>query len=391
MTGVVLAFVWCGAVFMALMASAVFERRARVFPRPDRHELIPPREFWGGDPRIAPVSSLLVRGLADFARMARSESRVEDHRPGLKALGQFGSALSLATGLAMIPFAGTWGGGAGGDALVPLDLSQGLVAFGLLFLITGFCRVALALSERSTWSRIAGARQASRSMAGLALLTLVLAPIAVDSGSLRLHEIVVDQQRPLAVVDWLLALIDADFAQELRGWPWPAWNLFSQPLTALLFIPAISLLLGSPRADDPATGSVAIAGLGLDADPVDLYWMKLETRLATVLGAALFVTLFLGAGSIPFVDSSALVPLLSPFVGEGLPTILLAAVHAGAFLMKWLLILGIAARMKRVAASARDDRALRLATRRLLPLAWANLLLVTAVALWFDAQQGGLG
>jgi hypothetical protein len=196
MTGVVLAFVWCGAVFMALMASAVFERRARVFPRPDRHELIPPREFWGGDPRIAPVSSLLVRGLADFARMARSESRVEDHRPGLKALGQFGSALSLATGLAMIPFAGTWGGGAGGDALVPLDLSQGLVAFGLLFLITGFCRVALALSERSTWSRIAGARQASRSMAGLALLTLVLAPIAVDSGSLRLHEIVVDQQRP---------------------------------------------------------------------------------------------------------------------------------------------------------------------------------------------------
>jgi NADH:ubiquinone oxidoreductase subunit H len=119
--------------------------------------------------------------------------------------------------------------------------------------------------------------------------------------------------------------------------------------------------------------------------------MKLETRLATVLGAALFVTLFLGAGSIPFVDSSALVPLLSPFVGEGLPTILLAAVHVGAFLMKWLLILGIAARMKRVAASARDDRALRLATRRLLPLAWANLLLVTAVALWFDAQQGGLG
>jgi NADH:ubiquinone oxidoreductase subunit H len=391
MSGALLALIWCAAVSTALAASAVFERRARVMARPDRLELIPPREVWGGARRNPPAYSLVARGLADFARMVRTESRIVDHRPGLKMLGRMGSVLCLATGLAMIPFAGTWGGGADDEALVPLDLDHGLAALGLLFVLTGLSRVALALSERSPWSRIAGARQASRAIAALALLILVLAPLAVDAGSLRLHEIVVDQQRPVAVLDWLLAGIESNFIQELRAWPWPAWNLFTQPLTALLFIPALSLLLASPRADDPATGSIALAGLGLDADPVDLYWMKLDTRLSTVLGAALFVTLFLGAGSIPFTNSSALIALLSPFVGDALPTILLAAAHVGTFLAKWLLVLGLAARMKRVAASARDDRALRLATRRLLPLAWANLLLVTGATLWFDTQSGGLG
>ena len=227
-------------------------------------------------------------------------------------------------------------------------------------------------------------------IAALALFTLVLTPIAVDSGSLRLHEIVLDQQRPLVVVDWLLAKIGHGSFEFLQSWRWPAWNLFTQPITALLFVPTMSLLLASPRVDDPATGSIGITGTGLDADPIDLYWMKLDTRLSSVLSAALFVTLFLGAGSIPGFDHEAIGALLAAFVGEFVGMLLLALIHLASFLVKWLLVLGIAVRMKRIAAAARDDRALRLATRRLLPLAWANLLLVTAIVLWLDGNARGL-
>lgn len=388
---ILLAVVWFLAVCFALSACAVFERRARVFIHPRRKELNPPRQFWGGDILRPPAASVLARALADFSRLVRSDTVVPERRVGLALLGRAGIGLTLATGLAMIPFAGTWGGGLGDEALVPLDLEHGLAALGLLFVLTALSRVTLALSEPSPWSRLGGARQASRSIAALALLTLVLMPIAVASGSLRLHEIVLDQQRPLVAIHWLLSQVDSPFLTQLQGWSWPAWNLFTQPITALLFIPTLSLLLASSRIDEPATGSIGVAGLGLDADPVDLYWIKLDTRLSSVLGAALFVTLFLGAGSIPFFDSSVLVPLLVPYVGEAVPTFLVTLLHFGTFLVKWLLVLAIAARMKRITASARDDRSLRLATRRLLPLAWANLLLVTSVTLWLDGFVGGSG
>jgi len=61
----------------------------------------------------------------------------------------------------------------------------------------------------------------------------------------------------------------------------------------------------------------------------------------------------------------------------------------GSFVMKMLVVLAFSARLARIMASARDDRALRLATRRLMPLAWANLLLVAALSLWFERLAAG--
>jgi len=272
-----------------------------------------------------------------------------------------------------------------------LDLHQGLAAIGFLLLLTSFSRIAVGLSERNTWARIGSARQASRSIAALALLTLVLAPLAIGSGSFRLHDIVLGQQLPIAPVAWLFEASDSALFEALRAWPIPAWNVLTQPLTAMLFVPSMVLLLGSPQIDDPGTGATFVAGLGLDADPIDGYWSRLDARLSLVLIAALFVTLFLGAGSIPFFDATRFVSRLVPFVGETLPMLLVAGIHIGAFLAKVVLIFAAASRIRRVAAVTRVDRALRLVTRRLLPLAWANLLLVAATTLWLAGLSGGPG
>jgi len=391
MTALVLTVVWLGVVSMALVACAVLERRARLVPRPDRPELLPPRRFWGGAPETPPAGALSARALAGFARIVRSQSVISDHRPGLRLLGRLGACVSLAVGLALVPFAGTWGGGAMDAPLLLLDLHHGLAAIGFLLLMTGFSRIAVGLSERNAWSRLGSARQASRSIASLSLVTLVLAPLAIGSGSLRLHDIVLDQQLSIAPIAWLLESLGSELAESLRAWPIPAWNVFTQPLTAILFVPAMGLLLGSPQISDPTSGATQTAGLGIDADPIDAYWSKLDARLSLVLVSALFVTLFLGAGSLPFFDPARLVERLTPFVGETLPTLLTTGLYTGIFLAKCLLVLITAARMKRIAAVARLDREIQFATRRLIPLAWANLLLVAASTLWFADVLGSAG
>ena len=388
----VMALVWLVGVSMALTACGVFERRARVVPRLDRPELAPPRARWGSGLEAPPVRAISARALAGWARLIRSRNVVSDQRPGLFLLGRIGACGSSAVGLAMIPFAGTWGGGMADPPLVLLDLRHGLAAIGLLLLVTSLSRVAVGLSERSAWSRLASVRQASRSIAALALVLLVVSPLAISSGTLRLHEIVLDQRGRMALPDWLLTSLDGSIFEWLDMLSVPSWNIFVQPLTALLFVPAMTLLIGNSRIDDPTTGAVGLAGVGIDADPIDRYWMTLDARLSTLLIAALFVTFFLGASSIPFIEVSGLSARLEPFVGNALPTLLVAGLQVASFLAKWLLVLAIVARGKRSAAGTREDRTLRMATRRLLPLAWANLLLVAAWTVWVRGfESGGAG
>ena len=72
-----------------------------------------------------------------------------------------------------------------------------------------------------------------------------------------------------------------------------------------------------------------------------------------------------------------------------MPRLIVTTILLGSFVMKMLLVLAFSTRLARIMASARDDRTLRLATRRLIPLAWANLLLVAALSLWFARLAAG--
>ncbi len=257
-----------------------------------------------------------------------------------------------------------------------------------MLLALAVARIALGLSERSAWSRMSAARQASRAVAGTALLALSAMPLAIDAASLRLHDLVLDQQRVLWPLAGLARLFGPEVVASLEAWPVPAWNLFTQPLTAVLFAAAVSLWVASPRVDVPGTGAVGIAGLGLDGDATELYWIRAEARLASVFAAGLFVTLFLGSGGLPLFDPVAIVARAVPFVGRGLPEALVTLLHVGVFTGKLVGVLFLGAWFGRTAATNRDDRSLRLATRRLLPVAWANLLLVAAIVLWLQGLRG---
>ncbi len=389
MMSLLLAVIWSGVVMVGLAASATFERRTRLASQSDRPDLMPPRATWGSGLNYPPSRALTARALAGFARLIRRRPIVADHQRVLRGAARLLGTGSLVLAIAMLPVVGTWAS-AQDAPIVPLDPANGLSVLGILLLLVAFARVAVGLSERSPWSRAGSARQASRSIVGVALLAIVIAPLAIDAGSLRLHEIVADQQRPIIPLAWLGSQLGCDCATALQAWPLPAWNLFVQPITALLFAPAMALWTSVPRVDDPSSGSIGLAGLGLDADPTDLYWSGLDARLSNVLAAGLFVTLFLGAGAIPFVDPQHLVDYAAPYFGEGLPQLAVTGLYLGTFVIKLVAVLAVAARLGRIAATTRDDRAVRLATRRLMPIAWANLLLVAAITLWFE-NAGAFG
>ncbi len=388
MTSAFIVVVWLGVALIGLASVAVFERGSRTRARPDRPELAPPRALWGGGPLRPPSHAATARALAGFARLVRRRTRVVDHRRGLRRLSRALGCGALVLGFGLLPIAGTWGGAAGPPLLL-LDLENGLVAILLVLLALAFARIAIGLSERSAWSRIGAARQASRAIAGTALLVLSAMPLAIDAASLRIHDLVLDQQHSLWPVAGLARLFGPDVVARLEAWPVPAWNLFTQPLTAVLFAAAISLWVASPRADVPAAGAVGVAGLGLDGDATELYWIRVEARLASVFAAGLFVTLFLGAGGLPLLDPQGLVERAVPFVGRGVPEALVTLLHVAVFAGKLVLVLFLGAWVARTTATSRDDRSLRLATRRLLPVAWANLLLVAAIALWLEGLGAG--
>jgi len=387
MTTAFLVGVWLVVAMVGLASVALFERSGRSRARTDRPELAPPRAVWGGGVLHPPSRAATARALAGFARLVRRRTRVVDHRRGLRRLSRGLGCGALLLGLGLLPIAGTWGGAAGPPLLL-LDLEGGLIAILLVLLALAVARIAIGLSERSAWSRMGAARQASRAIAGTALLVLSSMPLAIDAASLRLHDLVLDQQRMLWPVAGLARLFGPDVVARLEAWPVPAWNLFTQPLTAVLFAAAISLWVASPRADVPGAGAVGVAGLGLDGDATELYWLRVEARLASVFAAGLFVTLFLGAGGLPLVDPVTLVERAEPFLGRGLPEALVTLLHVGVFAGKLVAVLYLGARVGRMTATSRDDRSLRLATRRLLPVAWANLLLVAAIALWLEGLPG---
>ncbi|MAG29975.1 MAG: hypothetical protein CL908_03660 [Deltaproteobacteria bacterium] len=384
-----IALLWFALVSLALIVCASIERRTRVLPRPDRPELDPLRAAWGGDREMPAASHLLLRAIAGGARMVRARTILADRPRTLRGISRIVSCAMLAGALSLVPFAGTWGGRQSGVPFVAVDLPHGLVALVFLILLAAMAQVAIGLGDRSVWSRLASVRIASRTLASLGLLVLVLTPLALEAGSLRLHDIVAAQQDSFQPLAWLSASVEGELSLILRAWRWPNWNVFAQPLTALLFLASIGLSIRRPLAWDAMSGTVGASGLGLDGDPFDLYWARTETRLSRVLAVTLFVSLFLGAGAIPFFDPGLLVERLEPLVGPVLPSLLVLAVQLGVFFAKVWLVLAAVALLRRATGVLRDDQTTRLVTRRLLPIAWANLLLMAAITLLSEQLLSG--
>ncbi|MEE8165614.1 MAG: NADH-quinone oxidoreductase subunit H [Myxococcota bacterium] len=383
MISLVLAVAWFSVIAMALCGHAAFERASRLVGVARRPDLELPRREWGFEFDRPPASYAALRALASVARLVRGRTLIAESSQRLGWISRLVCLLATASALSLVPFASTWGGSAEGRRMVAVDLEYGLAVLLFLTLLSGLAQAAAGLAERNVWARLAAVRVEGHSLVGVALLLLVLAPLVLETGSLRLHDMVLVQQGsypPLAFVVRLFSQLDLNL-DVIAAIRLPNWFLFSQPLTAILIVPTLNLLFQRDMLSDAMAGTSGLTGFGIDSDPSDLYWAGLEARLSTVLAAALFVALFLGAGGLPFFDTSGIVLRLAPLFGEALPALLLVGFEVAVFAGKLIGVLFLASLLRRSTGSARADQSMRTMTRRLIPLAWANLLLLSTLSL----------
>jgi len=389
MIALVLAVAWFGVIAMALCSYAALERASRLVSVARRPDLELPRREWGGEPDRPPASYAALRALASAARLVRPRTRVAESSQRLRWVSRLVCLLATASALSLVPFASTWGSSAEGRRLVAVDLEYGLGLLVFLTLLSGLAQAASGLAERNVWAGLGVVRVEGHSLVGVALLLLVLAPLALETGSLRLHDMLLVQQEsysPLAFLVRLFAQLDLNL-ELMAAIRLPNWFAFSQPLTAILIVPTLALLFQRDLLGDAMAGTSGISGFGIDSDPSDLYWARLEARLSMVLAAALFVALFLGAGGLPFFDGPGIALRLVPLFGEFVPRLLLVGLEVAVFAGKLIGVLFLVTLLRRSTGSARADQSLRVMTRRLIPLASANLLLLSALSL----LEGSIG
>jgi NADH:ubiquinone oxidoreductase subunit H len=389
MISAALAVVSFAVVMIALYGVALIERNSRLIGVAHRRDIQPPMSDWGTERRQAPGYYAAARGLASAARLVRARTVVEDASASLRRASRALSLLATASALSIVPFAGTWGGVGTGRPMVAIDLEYGLGVLAFLILLSGLSQAATGLAERSLWSRLGALRIAGQSLIGVALLLLVLAPLVLATSSLRPHDIVAFQQGTFAPLDFLGDRFMGISLSGLDAFRLPNWFILRQPLTAILILPTLGLLLQRHSVYDTISNTSGMSGFGLDSDPSDLYWMGIESRLSSVLAAALFVSLFLGAGAIPFFEPTAILDKAQSLLGAGVPSALFFVFEAGVFATKVIVVLALASLLRRATGRARTDQSLHAMTRRLIPLAWANLLLLSALSL-LSSTNGGI-
>ena len=377
----VLALLCFGVVVSGLCGIALIERATRLSGVRERPDIRAPRAAWGGELVPPPAHYAMARALASAARQARGRTFVEDASTSLRRFSRVLALLATSSAIAIVPFASRWHGQAGGRALVAVDLDYGLGVIVFLILLAGLAQAATGLAERSLWARLGALRIAGQSLIGVALLLWVLAPLVLATASLRPHDLVLDQQGTFAPLAFLSDRFIGAAATTLEAFRLPNWFVFRQPLTALLIVPTLGLLLQRYSVHVAMHDTSGMSGIGLDSDPSDVYWRGLESRLASLLAAVFFVAFFLGAGSIPYFDPTASLETARATIGVGVPAALWLLVEAGVFVAKVGVVLHLGSLLRRSTGRARTDQSLRTMTRRLIPLAWANLLLVSAVSM----------
>lgn len=382
-----LVFVWLIVLGVAIGAVSAFERRARLMPVARRAAASIPRSAWGGGLLRPPADSGLMRALAFAARCVRSGADVEGDSTGVRIAARALSLAATLSGLALLPVVSGWGASVSSSGkakpLVLFDSEFGLALIVFLVLVSGLAHTVAGLAERNEWARLAAVRIAGSALAGVALLLLLFAPIVLSTGSFRLSEIASAQLgsfAPLSGYAWSAAVPES-VESVLGRLRLPNWLIFRQPLTAVLAIPTLGLLLSRSLLVDGRGHSSGPTGYGLDADPSFLYQAKLESRVAEIFAAALFVTLFLGGSGLPVVDARMFFGVAEVSLGAAVVAFLLFVFEVGVFLAKLLGVLFAIQLFRRTTGVLRIDQNLEIVTRRLLPLVLSNALLMSALAL----------
>jgi NADH-quinone oxidoreductase subunit H len=294
-----------------------------------------------------------LQPLADGIKLAFKEEIIPKQAD--KVLYWIAPALAfipVATALAFIPFGTSSWDVFGTGHVVNLQLASANVGILGLFAIAALGVYGPAIGGWGSGSKfpLMGAVRSSAQMIsyeiamGLALLAAIVTAGTVDLQQFVLHQ--------------------------ATSWDGFGWLIFKQPLAALIFLVAMFAENNRLPFDLPEAEPELVGGYHTEYSGLKFGVFFLGEYTAMILMSALFVTLFLGGWSLPFV--------VDPLSTNGTNALL----SAGVFLVKLFAVLTFEIWIRWTLPRFRYDQLMALGWKKLVPLGLANLV-VTAIVLTF--------
>jgi len=155
---------------------------------------------------------------------------------------------------------------------------------------------------------------------------------------------------------------------DLHGLRLPAWGIFLQPVSLLLFcvctlaIPHVAVLHRSGETRRALDG-------------VERFLVETSEQLNALVIAWVIVALFLGGGALPFVSTSQIVASITPHFGHGFATIVCMGSHFVIFMVKLLIVTAALEPLRRRLESLPFERVLVACWRYAIPISFVNVFL----------------
>lgn len=311
-----------------------------------------------GPNRVGPVG--LLQPIADGLKFFMKE----DYNPGNVDRNLFMLAPVLAVIPAMlawatIPWGGVWLSPWGELSLGVTDINVGVIyilAIGSLS-VYGITIGAWAANNKYTF--FGGIRATAQMLSYEIPMGLCVLCVLLIAGS----------SRPI------------DIVQHQVGYWWgviPAWNIFQQPIAAVMFF--ICILAESNRApfDLAEAEQELIGGFHTEYSSMKFAMFFLGEYMHMATASAFLTLLFLGGWHLPFVDY-----LIWGGAEPAKVNILGVLLNLGVFVVKVFTLVGLMMWVRWTVPRFRFDQLMRLAWRGLIPIS-LGLLLITGVMVYFD-------
>lgn len=303
----------------------------------------------------------LVQLPADGAKFLFKEDPLPAHVRTFPYLAAPCVALAPAlVALVMLPFGQT----GTGNAARPLMLCNADAGFLFVFAVSamGVYGVLLAgWASNSKYSFLGAVRGAAQVISYELTLALSVLPVVLATALPAAHS---GAASPLNLYEIVHA----------QG---GAWNAFTQPLGALLFLTAIFAESNRQPFDMPESETDLVGGFHTEYGSFKFGLFFVGEYGHMLIGSALFILFFLGGWNLPFVAQED--------IGGGA---LAAALGVAVFLAKLFLLVFFFIWMRWTLPRFRYDQVMRLGWTRLLPLALANTVLYFLIYGLLDAPAG---
>ena len=321
-----------GATLLMIMAMILAERRVSAFMQ---YRLGPNRVGWGG----------ILQPVADGLKFILKEDIIPDKadRP-IYLLAPVITMVPALMTMAVIPFGAPL---QVGEYMVPLQIAD--LNIGLLYILAltsvGVYGIVLAgWGSGSKYPLLGGLRASAQLISYELAMGLSLIGVIMITGGLTFGEIVAYQQET-------------------------GWNIWKQPLAALIFLIAIFAETNRLPFDMTEAEQELVGGYHTEYSSFKFAMFFMSEYANMITASAFMVSLFFGGWDVPFVDEAALGNL-----GVGLSVLAFLA-KVGFFLFLYIWVRWTFPRF-------RYDQLMRLGWKVLLPLALANVFLTGLYLVW---------